>query len=100
AVFFVRSAVARRARSAEASHASKGEGIRSDVEVATAPEAGFADVAGCDEAVEELAEIVEFLRTPEKCALVKARMPAGLLLHGPSGTGKTMLAKALAGEAG
>jgi cell division protease FtsH len=100
AMLLVRAAVSRRARSAEASPASKGEGMRSDVEVATAPETRFADVAGCDEAVEELAEIVEFLRTPEKFARVKARMPAGLLLHGPSGTGKTMLAKALAGEAG
>ncbi len=85
AMLFVRAAVSRRVRSAEASPASKGEGIRSDVEVATAPETRFADVAGCDEAVEELAEIVEFLRTPEKFARVKARMPAGLLLHGPSG---------------
>jgi cell division protease FtsH len=64
------------------------------------PTTRFADVAGCDEAVEELAEIVEFLRTPERFALVDARMPAGLLLSGPPGTGKTMLARALAGEAG
>jgi cell division protease FtsH len=64
------------------------------------PKTRFADVAGCDEAVEELAEIVEFLRTPERFALVDARMPAGLLLSGPPGTGKTMLARALAGEAG
>ena len=64
------------------------------------PKTRFADVAGCDEAVEELAEIVEFLRTPERFAVVDARMPAGLLLSGPPGTGKTMLARALAGEAG
>jgi len=64
------------------------------------PSTRFADVAGCDEAVEELAEIVEFLRAPERFARVDAKMPAGLLLTGPPGTGKTMLARALAGEAG
>jgi len=75
-------------------------GLRPDVGVATAPETRFGDVAGCDEAVEELAEIVSFLRTPERFARVDAHMPAGLLLTGPPGTGKTMLARALAGEAG
>ena len=75
-------------------------GLRSDIGLSVAPEARFVDVAGCDEAVEELAEIVEFLRTPEKFARVDARMPSGLLLTGPPGTGKTMLARALAGEAG
>jgi cell division protease FtsH len=73
---------------------------RSNVDAADAPATRFTDVAGCDEAVEELAEIVEFLRTPERFARVDARMPAGLLLTGPPGTGKTMLARALAGEAG
>ena len=62
-----------------------------EVTPSTTPETRFADVAGCDEAVEELAEVVEFLRTPERFALVDARMPAGLLLSGPPGTGKTML---------
>jgi len=95
-----RSVVARRAGAAQAAPASKAEGFRSDVEVSEAPATRFADVAGCDEAVEELSEMVDFLRTPEKFAKVNARMPAGLLLHGPSGTGKTLLAKALAGEAG
>jgi cell division protease FtsH len=71
-----------------------------ELEPADAPATRFADVAGCDEAVEELAEIVEFLRTPERFARVDARMPAGLLLTGPPRTGKTMLARALAGEAG
>jgi cell division protease FtsH len=75
-------------------------GRRSSVDAADAPATRFTDVAGCDEAVEELAEIVEFLRTPERFARVDARMPAGLLLTGPPGTGKTMLARALAGEAG
>jgi cell division protease FtsH len=74
-------------------------GRRVDVGPA-APRTRFADVAGCDEAVEELGEIVEFLRRPERFARVDARMPAGLLLTGPPGTGKTMLARALAGEAG
>ena len=64
------------------------------------PETRFADVAGCDEAVEELAEIVAFLKTPEKFSRLDAHMPAGVLLTGPPGTGKTMLARALAGEAG
>jgi cell division protease FtsH len=59
----------------------------------------FADVAGCDEAVEELAEIVEFVRDPSRFAAVGARMPHGVILHGPPGTGKTLLAKAVAGEA-
>src|SRR5919108_4368922 len=63
------------------------------------PAVRFADVAGCDEAVDEVREFVEFLRDPGQFARVGARMPSGLLLHGPSGTGKTLLAKALAGEA-
>jgi cell division protease FtsH len=75
-------------------------GRRAEIEAADTPATRFTDVAGCDEAVEELAEIVEFLRTPEKFARLDARMPAGLLLTGPPGTGKTMLARALAGEAG
>ena len=75
-------------------------GLRADVGLATTPKTRFKDVAGCDEAVEELAEIVDFLRRPEKFARVNARMPSGLLLTGPPGTGKTMLARALAGEAG
>ena len=58
------------------------------------------DVAGIDEAVEELREVVEFLRTPEKYQILGGRIPKGLLLVGPPGTGKTMLAKAIAGEAG
>jgi cell division protease FtsH len=75
-------------------------GRRADLAPVDTPETRFSDVAGCDEAVDELAEIVEFLRTPERFARVNARMPAGLLLTGPPGTGKTMLARALAGEAG
>lgn len=64
------------------------------------PSTRFADVAGADEAVEELQEIVEFLRDPSRFAATGARMPRGLILYGPPGTGKTLLAKAVAGEAG
>jgi len=60
----------------------------------------FDDVAGIDEAVEELREVVEFLRTPERYQLLGGRIPKGVLLVGPPGTGKTLLAKAIAGEAG
>ncbi len=60
----------------------------------------FEDVAGIDEAVEELREVVEFLRTPEKYQVLGGRIPKGVLLVGPPGTGKTLLAKAIAGEAG
>ena len=60
----------------------------------------FSDVAGIDEAVEELREVVEFLKTPEKFRVLGGRIPKGVLLVGPPGTGKTLLAKAIAGEAG
>ena len=60
----------------------------------------FSDVAGVDEALEELREFVEFLRTPEKFQALGGRIPKGALLVGPPGTGKTLLAKAVAGEAG
>ena len=60
----------------------------------------FADVAGADEEKEELQEVVDFLRNPEKFTQIGARIPHGMLLVGPPGTGKTLLARAVAGEAG
>ncbi|MFI2753091.1 ATP-dependent zinc metalloprotease FtsH [Cellulomonas sp. P22] len=64
------------------------------------PQVTFADVAGVDEAVEELGEIKEFLSEPAKFQAVGAKIPKGVLLYGPPGTGKTLLARAVAGEAG
>ncbi|MCI0140868.1 ATP-dependent zinc metalloprotease FtsH [Arthrobacter bambusae] len=64
------------------------------------PQVTFADVAGADEAVEELQEIKEFLAEPAKFQAVGAKIPKGVLLYGPPGTGKTLLARAVAGEAG
>nr|WP_131106374.1 MULTISPECIES: ATP-dependent zinc metalloprotease FtsH [unclassified Ornithinimicrobium] len=64
------------------------------------PKVTFADVAGADEAVEELHEIKEFLQEPRKFLEVGAKIPKGVLLYGPPGTGKTLLARAVAGEAG
>ncbi len=67
---------------------------------ATRPKVKFTDVAGCDEAIEELQEIKDFLEDPEKYQEIGAKIPHGVLLVGPPGTGKTLLAKAVAGEAG
>ncbi len=64
------------------------------------PKTTFADVAGADEALEELQEIKEFLENPAKFQAVGAKIPKGVLLYGPPGTGKTLLARAVAGEAG
>jgi cell division protease FtsH len=64
------------------------------------PKITFRDVAGADEAVEELHEIKEFLENPKKFQALGARIPKGVLLYGPPGTGKTLLARAVAGEAG
>ena len=63
------------------------------------PEVTFADVAGADEAKEEVQEVVEFLKAPDKFSALGGRIPRGVLLVGPPGTGKTLLAKAIAGEA-
>jgi cell division protease FtsH len=67
---------------------------------ADSPKITFRDVAGVDEAVEELHEIKEFLENPKKFQALGARIPTGVLLYGPPGTGKTLLARAVAGEAG
>jgi cell division protease FtsH len=64
------------------------------------PKTSFADIAGADEAIEELQEIKEFLQSPGKFQAIGAKIPKGVLLYGPPGTGKTLLARAVAGEAG
>jgi len=74
-------------------------GVRK-VEGETAPKVTFADVAGQDNAKREVAELLEFLRNPERYQRLGAEVPHGILLEGPPGTGKTLIAKALAGEAG
>ena len=73
---------------------------RPRVYVETGIETRFTDVAGVDEAKEELKEVIEFLKTPEKFRRLGGKIPKGILLVGPPGTGKTLLARAVAGEAG
>jgi cell division protease FtsH len=87
-----------------ASAAGMGFGLGRSKAQRYTPEAGlrttFADVAGIDEVEQEVAEIVDFLRTPDKYRRLGASVPKGVLLSGPPGTGKTLLARAVAGEAG
>jgi cell division protease FtsH len=73
---------------------------RAKIYVEKQTKTSFADVAGVDEAKAELVEVVDFLKNPKEYGLLGARIPKGILLVGPPGTGKTMLAKAVAGEAG
>eukprot|EP00930_Biecheleria_cincta_P047346 TRINITY_DN327_c0_g1_i3.p1 TRINITY_DN327_c0_g1~~TRINITY_DN327_c0_g1_i3.p1 ORF type:complete len:609 (+),score=141.54 TRINITY_DN327_c0_g1_i3:53-1828(+) len=79
-----------------------GFGNQGKAKIMVEPNTGvnFSDVAGIDEAKEELTEIVDFLKAPERFVKVGAKIPRGVLLTGPPGTGKTLMAKALAGEAG
>jgi len=79
-----------------------GFGNQGQAKIMITPETGvkFDDVAGIDEAKEELTEIVDFLKAPERFVKVGAKIPRGVLLTGPPGTGKTLMAKALAGESG
>jgi cell division protease FtsH len=70
------------------------------LEASTSSATGWGDVAGLDEVKQELSEVVEFLRTPERFERLGARVPKGILLYGPPGTGKTLMAKAVASESG
>src|SRR5271165_5051209 len=97
--FFIWSLLSRRAGQGLGSLMSVGQS-KARVFVEKDVQTGFADVAGVDEAKEELQEIVAFLKDPQTYGRLGARIPKGILLVGPPGTGKTLLARAVAGEAG
>jgi cell division protease FtsH len=95
----IRTSRRRAGKSAQHPRSAHGK-LRDSAQLEGIPQERFSDVAGCDEAVEELREVLDFLRQPERFAKVGAKVDNGVLLHGPPGTGKTLLARALAGEAG
>ena len=96
----VRKRYAQEMAGSAAAGAKSDPGKKAEDGLAVIPETRFTDVAGVDEAVMDLSEVVQFLRDPERFASVGAVMPKGALLCGPPGTGKTLLARAVAGEAG
>src|SRR5262249_5587455 len=102
-IFFVLWLVQRRSRKAGGGMLGGGlpdMSLRRSTAVTVVPPRRFSDVAGCDGGAEELAELVQFFKDPTSFAHVGARMPSGVMLYGEPGTGKTLLARALAGEAG
>ena len=100
AVILIVLAIVRRRAARAGGFGGPNTSLRASAQLTAVPRERFGDVAGCDEAVEELAEVVDFLRHPERFELMGAKPPSGVILHGDPGTGKTLLAKALAGEAG